>query len=162
MTFESELDDAAETLRVPEAQEINLDMAVRLTDKMSAYERKMQLFAKWFETEKLRTEKQQAFITSCCEAFMQNYTKETGEKSLVLPNGYKLSFRKKTDGIEVLDEKAALAWLEINLIDACSIKTSILKKKVAEYYKTTGELPPGIKYREAGDGDLSFSISKGG
>lgn len=142
---------------LPDPKVLSLNLAVKLTDKYEILNKKLEVFKFWLEAEKAKIEKQQEFIEKCCEGFLLNYMEQTGEKSLSLPNGHKLAFRKKPDSIVLTNEVVAAEWCKCNLTTAYKINPSVLKKPIMEHYKTTGELPPGIEFLE--QKDLSFSIS---
>ena len=142
---------------LPDPATMSLHIATALTDKYDALDKKLEVLKFWLEAEKAKIEKQHEFIEKSCQGFMQNYMDKTGEKSLTLPNGHKLQFRKKQDTIEIQDEPKAVEWCLTNLVDACSIKTTVLKKPIMAHFKNTGEIVPGTAFIEAKE--LSFSIS---
>ncbi len=143
---------------VPDTKKMGLNHAIVLTNKYAELDKKLEILKFWFETEKNKIERQQSFIKDCCEGFMVNYYEQCGTKHLTLPNGHKFSLRKCPDSINIKDEESVIEWCEENLKEACKTKVSLLKTPIAEYFKKTGNLPPGIEFITGESKGLSFSI----
>lgn len=66
------------------------------------------------------------------------------KKSVRVASG-SLGYRRKGDGIAVEDESTLIEWAEENC--KAAIKKSLLKTPVNEYFKITGDIPPGCAYQ---------------
>lgn len=151
-------DEDYSTANVP----LNLPLAIALTEQRRKEQRKLKVILAWAETAKMAYEEKEQRIDFILEQFMLSYFLETSAKALVLPNGFRLSLREKSDKVDILDEVAAIAWAK-GFTGEGFIKTkeSIVVKMIAKHIKETGELPPGVKFIP-GEG-LSFSCKdKGG
>jgi len=136
---------------------ISLDLALALTYKKRAMEKHHSMFRLWMEAEKQKKESREKFIDFILEQFMMNYFSETGNKTLNLPNGFKLGLRKKPESVDVEDEQAAIQWaLENKRDEILKTEYSLRKKEIMSHVKATGELPPGIKINSGGG--FSFSV----
>ena len=88
---------------------------------------------------------------------MVDYFQKTSNKTLKLPNGFKLQLRKSPEFIEIQNEQAAVDWAMKNNPSLLNTKVTIFKSRVLSHLKETGELPPGITVRQ--EKELSFSIT---
>lgn len=139
-----------------------LNLALDLTEQRRKEQKKLKVILAWAEAAKMAYEAKETKINFVLEQFMLSYFLETNAKALVLPNGFRLSLREKSDKVEILDEVATIAWAK-GFTDEGLIKTkeSIVIKALMKHIKETGEIPPGAKF-EPGEG-LSFSCKdKGG
>lgn len=57
-----------------------------------------------------------------------------------------LAWRKKPAKLEVTDKHLLLAWSRDHLPDAIKTEESLLKTPVSDYFKRTGEQPPGTLF----------------
>ena len=141
---------------------LNLSLAIALTEQRRKEQKKLQVVLAWAETAKMAYEEKETRIDFFLEQFMLSYFLETNAKALVLPNGFRLSLREKSDKVDILDEVATIVWAK-GFTDEGFIKTkeSIVVKMLMKHIKETGEIPPGTKFIP-GEG-LSFSCKdKGG
>ncbi|MDP3940989.1 MAG: hypothetical protein Q8Q49_01630 [bacterium] len=146
----------------PAAVQLDLSLMLRLTEQRRKEAKKIEVMKAWLEDAEARHVEKEAKIDSFLEQFMLSYFLETNAKTLVLPNGFRLSLREKSDKVDILDEVATIAWAK-GFTDEGFIKTkeSIVVKMLIKHIKETGEIPPGAKFIP-GDG-LSFSCKdKGG
>lgn len=145
---------------LPAEEEIkkpSLSLAMKLTYKLKAMETQLEIYRNWLEGEKNRLESHKRFIYSLLEPFMIDYFQQTNNKTLKLPNGFKLQLRKSPESIEIQDEQTAIEWAKENNPSLLNVKITIFKSRVMSHLKETGELPPGITVRQ--EKALSFSIS---
>lgn len=159
--LQEELQDIFDQTIQPEIQ-MNLDLAIALTDEKRKREKKLTAIKTWYEAAKIAHEDFDKRVDGILEQFALSYFRETGSKTLVLPNGYRLSLREKADKLEIFDEEAAIAWAK-GFTDEGLIKTkeSVVVKMFMKHIKETGEIPPGTNLK-AGEG-MSFSCKdKGG
>lgn len=134
-----------------------ISFAMKLTSKLKDMEIQLELYKNWLEGEKNRLESHKKFIYSLLEPFMINYFQKTNNKTLKLPNGFKLQLRKSPESIEIQNEQEAIEWAMKYNQSLLNTKITIFKSRVMSHLKETGELPPGITVKQ--EKELSFSIS---
>lgn len=76
------------------------------------------------------------------------------KKSRDLPHGT-ISFRKTREGLEVKDSEALAAWVA-DKPGCARVTVSPLISVIQEWYKKTGEIPPGTEVKEVKD-EVSIS-----
>lgn len=150
--------DESETVESAENNSgISLSLALALTHKKRAIQKQYDTIRAWLEVERQKKDHREKFIDFILEQFMMNYFSETGNKTLNLPNGFKLGLRKKPESVDVEDEQAAIQWaLENERDEILKTEYSLRKKEIMSHVKATGELPPGIKINSGGG--FSFSV----
>ena len=145
---------------LPAEEEIkkpSMSLAMKLTYKLKAMETQLEIYRNWLEGEKNRLESHKKFIYSVLESFMVDYFQKTSNKTLKLPNGFKLQLRKSPESIEIQNEQDAVDWAMKNNPSLLNTKVTIFKSRVMSHLKETGELPPGITVRQ--EKELSFSVT---
>lgn len=140
-----------------EIKKPSMSLAMKLTHKLKAMETQLDMYRNWLEDEKYRLESHKKFIYSMLEPFMVDYFQKTSNKTLKLPNGFKLQLRKSPESIEIQNEQEAVDWAMKNNPSLLNTKVTIFKSRVLSHLKETGELPPGITVRQ--EKELSFSIT---
>lgn len=140
--------------------DMNLELAIALTDEKRKRDKKLDAMKTWYETAKMAHGDTGRRIDGILERFAMSYYLETGSKTLTLPNGYRLSLRERPDKMEVVDEKATITWAKEWRPELVTEKYSVGTRALMEYFKETGEIPPGVEFKP-GEG-LSFSVKEGG
>lgn len=69
-------------------------------------------------------------------------------KSILLPCGAKLSFRKVPGNLVLGDDKATMDWAKKHLPMAVVVKEELSKTTINEYFKQTGDMPPGSAWKD--------------
>lgn len=132
-----------------------LEMIARLQKDIDSTnataELRIQDITHWRDKQVESASHQIAFLQRQIEALVTQYDYDFGpnRKSKDLPHG---TFGRRVsvrEGVEVLDEAAALEWARKYQPRAVKVKESILKKPLLEHLKATGEVPDGCEYREA-------------
>ncbi|HHT9108526.1 MAG TPA: hypothetical protein ACFYEF_09095 [Candidatus Wunengus sp. YC63] len=85
------------------------------------------MYRNWLEGEKNRLESHKKFIYSVLESFMVDYFQKTNNKTLKLPNGFKLQLRKSPESIEIHNEQEAVDWAMKNNPSLLNIEVRIQK-----------------------------------
>jgi len=93
-------------------------------------------------------------------------SKQHRSRTLHLP-GVDVSIRKKPDRVDIIDERALLAYCEAAFPEAVVVVKSISKAKVLAHIKKEGELLPGIDFHLGDDqlyikSDLDHTENEGG
>lgn len=160
MSLQDELQAIFDSAVIPDIR-MNLDLAIALTDEKRKREKKLAAMRTWYEAAKMSHDDFERRVDGILEQFALSYFLETGCKTLVLPNGYRLSLREKADRMEITDEEAVVAWARASHPEMVREKYSVGTKALMEYFKSTGEVPDGTEFK-AGEG-MSFSCKdKGG
>lgn len=145
---------------LPAEEEIkkpSMSLAMKLTYKLKAMETQLEIYRNWLEGEKNRLESHKKFMYSVLESFMVDYFQKTSNKTLKLPNSFKLQLRKSPESIEIQNEQEVVDWAMKNNPSLLNTKVTIFKSRVMSHLKETGELPPGITVRQ--EKELSFSVT---
>lgn len=159
-TLQAELQDIFDHDIKP-VVDMNLELAIALTDEKRKREKKLNVIKTWYEAARMAHDDTERRIDSILEQFALSYFLETGNKTLTLPNGWRLSLREKADKLDVQDEKAAIKWVyETGNMSLVRVKSEIAKRELIAYIKATGEVPPGTEFTQ-GEG-LSFSCKDKG
>lgn len=158
-TLQAELQDIfADTYMVPETITHNdFPLILRLTGERRKDEKKIEVMRAWMKDAEARHADRQTKIDSLLERFALEYYNKTGSKTLDLPFGHRLSLRAKSDRLEILDEDIAIKWAQEYQPELVKEKYSVGVKALLNYFKTTGEVPPGTEFNK-GEG-LSFSCT---
>lgn len=157
MNLQEELQAIFDSTVIPDVK-MNLDLAIALTDEKRRREKKLTAMRTWYEAAKMSHDDFEKRADGILEQFALSYFLETGCKTLVLQNGYRLSLREKADKLEIIDEEAAIAWAQEHEI--AKVKYTIGVKALTDYFKSTGELPDGTQF-VPGEG-MSFSAKDRG
>lgn len=158
-TLQDELQDIFDHAIKPEIS-MNLELAIALTDEKRKRDKKLNAIKTWWNAAKMAHDETEQRIDGILERFALSYFLETGSKTLTLPNGYRLSLRERPDKMEVVDEKATITWAKEWRPELVTEKYSVGTRALMEYFKETGEIPPGVEFKP-GEG-LSFSVKEGG
>lgn len=156
-----EIFDENTSLDIKDRAEIDLPLAVKLTDKISHLEEEAERYKRWAEIETTKIKTKIEGIKGFLQCYAEDRMAESGNKTFNLPNGYKLQFRKKPATIELpekwsKEENEALVWANTNLPTAVKTEYSLLKKEIISHLRSSGELPPNVTVKDTEK--LSFSI----
>ncbi|MDR4509600.1 MAG: hypothetical protein MRJ65_15460 [Candidatus Brocadiaceae bacterium] len=134
-----------------------ISTAVQLTNKMKAFDERIETYKGWYEREKAKVESQKDSIKTLLKPFMLEFYQKTQNKTLRLPNSCVLRLRKSSDSLSIDDEKEAIRWALIHNRQMTKTTVTLLKLEILKHMKICGELPPGVSVK-AGEG-LYFSIT---
>jgi hypothetical protein len=111
----------------------------------------------WAELERRRAEREEQTLLFLFGKQIEAWTKDQVEilggrkKSISLPGGGTLGFRKKNPLLVVDDEVMVIKWAKLNLTGAIEICESLRKSVLNDHFNLTGEVPPDCHVEPAAE-----------
>lgn len=126
----------------------NANTAAWVTDRIQAWKSEIERIKDTAAAEIKRRENMITYFMGKFEQELEAYARSSmpsTRKSMVLPNGIKLSFRTIPPKLEVKDESQFLDWAKAWMPEAVVVKESVSKSTVNTHWKDTGEIPQGCE-----------------
>jgi len=143
----------------PIPEKVDFGLLTALTSKLKQKEAQFAVYSKWFEIEKIKLKKFNAYVSDSAELFARATHAETQLKSWTLPDGSRIQLRQKSASLIIQNMEQVILWARESCPEALQITVS--KIQLRTHIKCTGEIPTGAVLQKSQDLSFSISIPKG-